>query len=315
MINYVFKRLLKAIPVILIVLIFSFFVMHLMPGNPVRTMLGDKASEQQVIEMEKKLNLDKPLNQQFKIWFSKIIRGDFGESIFWKQSVSSIVAERIEPTFLLALIAILISVFIGIPLGLISAISESKIFNTIFSLVNLVSISIPSFWIALIFIKIFGVDLRIFPVSGYQSIADEGIINAIYCLILPGIILGIMHCGQISRMTRTAMLEILGQEYLNTARAIGVNEKRVVIKHAMINAISPIIMVIGFSFASLLGGAAVIEQIFNIPGIGNLTINAILCRDYTLVQGVLFIIALIFILVNLLVDITCAIINPKVRYE
>lgn len=315
MLNYILKRFLKAVPVIVIVLIFSFFIMHLMPGNPVRTMLGDKASEEQVAIMEQKLNLDKPIVEQFTIWVKGVGKGDFGESIFWKEPVLSIIADRIEPTFLLAVLAIILSVVVGIPAGIISAVSKNKIFNSFFNITNLVSISIPAFWIALIFIRIFGVNLRIFPVSGYEKISKAGFWNAVYCLLLPSIVLGIMYVGQISRMTRTAMLEILDQEYLNTARAMGVKEKAVILGHAMKNAISPIIMVVGFSFASLLGGAAVIEQIFNIPGIGNLTITAIITRDYTLVQGDLLIIAIIFIFVNLLVDIICALINPKMRYE
>lgn len=315
MLKFIFRRIINSIPIIIFVMILSFLIIHIMPGDPVRTMLGDKASEEQVINMRKQLNLDKPILEQFTIWVNEIIRFDFGESISWKEPTLKIIKERIEPTFLLAIIGTLLSTLIGIPLGILSAKQHDKFAEKFLSVLSLLSISLPAFWIAIIMIQLFGVNIRIFPVSGYHSIESVGLIKSLYELSLPGIVLGIMHSGQIGRMTKTSMLEVMQQDYLRTARAKGVKEFYVLNKHGLKNALSSIVVVIGFSFASLLGGAIVIEQIFNIPGIGNLAINSILSRDYPLIQGILLFIAIIFILINMLTDIICALINPKVRYD
>ncbi len=315
MLKFMLRRIVNSIPIIFLVMVISFLIIHIMPGDPVRTMLGDKASEEQIVSMRNKLNLDKPIIEQFKIWLMEIYRFDFGESISWKKPTIQIIKERIEPTFMLAIIGTLISTMIGIPLGILSAKKHGKLTEKCLSVLSLISISIPAFWIAIIMIQILCVNLRIFPVSGYQTAKSSNLISSLYYLSLPGIILGIMHSGQIARMTKTSMLEVMQQDYLRTARAKGVKEFYVLNSHGLKNALSSIVVVIGFSFAGLLGGAVVIEQLFNIPGIGNLAINSILSRDYPLIQGILLFIALIFILINMLTDIICALINPKVRYD
>ena len=315
MIKFILKRIYKSIPVILIAIVVSFFITHLMPGDPVRTMLGDKSTEQQVINMRAELSLDKPVVEQFVIWLSGVIRLDFGESIFWKKPIVGIIVKRIEPTFLLAIIAITISVLLGVPLGLKAVKHQGSWFDRIFLVGTLLSISIPGFWLAIIAIQIFCVKINLFPVAGYSNISDSGLGQAIYHLLLPGLVLGVMHSGQIARMTRTTMLEVMQHDYLRTARAKGVKEKNVLNIHAFVNAVSPIILVVGFSFAGLLGGAAVIEQLFNIPGIGNLLINAVLNRDYPLIQGTLLFVSIIFIVINMGVDIICTALNPKDRLE
>lgn len=315
MIRYIFKRLLHSIPLIIAITIISFFIVHWMPGDPIRTMLGDKAPEEQVVRMREELNLDKPLYEQFQIWLKELVRMDFGESIMWKESVVQIVKSRIEPTFLLALIGIIISVLLGVPLGIVSARVHGKFMEKILSVLSLLSISLPAFWIAIIMIQIFGVKFQVFPVAGYHTIENFGILIALKDLMLPGLVLGIMHSGQIGRMTKASMLEIMKQDYLKTARASGISEHIVLNYYALKPALTSVVVVIGFSFAALLAGAVVIEQIFNIPGIGNLTITAILNRDYPVIQVVLLFIAIIFIIVNIITDIVCAFINPKVRYE
>lgn len=315
MLKFILHRIINSIPIIILVMVMSFLIIHIMPGDPIRTMLGDKASEEQIINMRNELNLDKPLIEQFTIWLKQIFKFDFGNSISWKEPIIKIIKDRIEPTFLLAIIGTIISTLVGIPLGIISAKKHGKISEKFLSVLSLISISIPAFWIAIIMIQIFCVNLHIFPVSGYHTIESSNFISSLYELALPGIVLGIMHSGQIARMTKTSMLEVMQQDYLRTARAKGVKEFGVLNSHALKNALSSIVVVIGFSFASLLGGAVVIEQLFNIPGIGNLAISSILSRDYPLIQGILLFIALIFILVNMITDIVCAVINPKVRYE
>jgi len=313
--KFILKRIYRSIPVIIIIVVFSFFVTHLMPGDPVRTMLGEKATLGQINNMRHALNLDKPVMEQFTIWLSGVIRLDLGDSIFWKEPIFTIILKRIEPTFILAIIAIFISVAIGVPMGLKAAKAHGKLFDKCFSVLTLLSISLPAFWMAIMSIQLFCVKIHIFPVSGYHGIGDRGLLYSIYELSLPGIVLGVMYSGQIARMTRTTMLDVMQQDYLRTARAKGVKEKVVLNVHGFVNVVSPIILVVGFSFANLLGGAAVIEQLFNIPGIGKLAITAVLKRDYPLIQGSLLFIAIIFVVINMLVDIICALINPKDRLE
>lgn len=279
MLKYTLKRLLHSIPLIIAIIIISFFIVHWMPGDPIVTMLGDKAPEEQIIRMRNELNLDKPLFEQFQIWVNEIIHMNFGKSIMWKEPVLEIVKNRIEPTFLLAFIGIIISVLLGIPLGITSAKTHGKFAEKILSILSLLSISLPAFWIAIVMIQIFGVKFQIFPVAGYHAVADSGFLIALKDLMLPGLVLGIMHSGQIGRMTKASMLEIMEYDYLRTARANGISEHKVLNYYAFKNALPSITVVIGFSFAALLAGAVVIEQIFNIPGIGNLTITAILNRD------------------------------------
>lgn len=313
--RYILKRIVKSIPVIMIIIAVSFFITRLMPGDPVRTLLGDKASEQQVMRMQTQLNLDKPVMEQFRLWLSGVSKFDFGESIFIQEPIEDIIAKRLEPTFYLAIIAIIISILLGVPLGMKAAKTQGKLFDKSFSVLTLLSISIPGFWLAIISIQFFCVKLGLFPVAGYSSIKDVGLFQAGYYLALPGIVLGVMYSGLIARMTRTTMLEVMEKDYLRTARGKGVKEKHVLNRHAFVNALPPIVMVTGYSFASLLGGAAVIEQLFNIPGIGNLLISAVLNRDYPLIQGSLLVISMIFIIVNLLVDVACVLLNPKERLE
>lgn len=315
MVKYILNRIIKTLPMLIVIIFFSFFIIHIMPGDPVRTMLGDKATQEQVLEMQKSLNLDKPLLEQFKIWILGAINLDFGTSILWKQDVLQLILKRIKPTFSLAFLSLFISLIFGVPLGIKAAKQHGKFFDKVFSLLTLSSISLPMFWVAIILIDLLCVKVHIFPVSGYHTVEEVGFINAIRDLLLPSLIMGFAYMGQIARMTRATMMDVLGQDYLRTARAKGLSEKKVINIHAFINALSPIVMIIGFSLASLLGGTVVIEQIFNIPGLGNLMIVSILGRDYPLIQGVLLLVAIIFILVNLLVDIVCALIDPKVRCE
>ena len=300
---------------ILLVIIFTFFITHIIPGDPVRTMLGDKATDAQVLAMRSELNLDKPLLEQFKIWITGVIKLDFGKSIFWKEPIKDLLRERLEPTLLLTLIGIVLSVIIGIPLGIISAKHYHKFSDKIFSILTLVSISVPAFILAILFIDVFAVKFRFFPTSGYDSISKSGIINSIYQLLLPGITLGIMYSGQIARMTKNTLLDVMEEDYLRTARSQGIKENKVINFYAFANSISSIIVVIGFTFTSLFGGSAVIEQIFNIPGVGSLLITAILNRDYPTIQATLLFISLMIFSVNMFVDVINIVINPKARFD
>lgn len=315
MIQFILKRLKDYLPIFLLVIIFTFLIIHLIPGDPVRTMLGDKATIEQVETMRQELNLDKSLFVQFKIWITGIFKLDFGESFFWKEPILNLLKERIEPTLLLSIIGITLSILIGIPLGIVSAKHYHRFSDKIFSIVTLISISVPAFILAIIFIELFAVQFRIFPTSGYDQISKGGLINTIYQLLLPGIVLGIMYSGQIARMTKNTLLDVMEEDYLRTARSQGIKENKVVNIYAFINAMPSVIVVIGFTFTSLFGGSAVIEQIFNIPGIGSLLITAILNRDYPTIQATLLFIAMMIFTVNMIVDIVNILINPKARFD
>jgi peptide/nickel transport system permease protein len=312
--RYILKRLMILIPVLLIAAVVAFFITNLMPGDPVRLMLGDYATEQQVAEMTARLGFDKPLYIRFFIWVKNVLKGDFGSSIFLDTSVTKAILSRLEPTMLLAVTGLFFGLLIGIPLGMVSATKKGSLLDKLSIGISLIGISIPSFFIAIVLILFFGVYLRLLPVSGYVPVSQSGF-GVIKYLILPGFSLGLMQSGLIARMTRSAMLDVLCQNYIRTARAKGLGWPRINFIHALRNAMAPVITVIGFSLAALMGGTWIIETVFNIPGVGALAINSILRRDYAVIQGCMLFSVVVYILVNLLVDIIYALINPAIRYD
>ncbi|NLL38760.1 MAG: ABC transporter permease [Clostridiales bacterium] len=312
--RYILKRLMILIPVLLIAAVVAFFITNLMPGDPVRLMLGDYATEQQVAEMTARLGFDKPLYIRFFIWVKNVLKGDFGSSIFLDTSVTKAILSRLEPTMLLAVTGLFFGLLIGIPLGMVSATKKGSLLDKLSIGISLIGISIPSFFIAIVLILFFGVYLRLLPVSGYVPVSQSGF-GVIKYLILPGFSLGLMQSGLIARMTRSAMLDVLSQNYIRTARAKGLGWPRINFIHALRNAMAPVITVIGFSLAALMGGTWIIETVFNIPGVGALAINSILRRDYAVIQGCMLFSVVVYILVNLLVDIIYALINPAIRYD
>lgn len=314
MAKYIFKRLLALLPVVIVSAVVAFFVTNLMPGNPVRLMLGDFATEEQVAEMTEALGYDQPLLVRFVLWLGRIIQGDLGQSIFLHVSVVEAIAQRLEPTLLLAAAGMFFGLLLGIPLGMLSAIRHRSVTDKLCISASLIGISVPSFFIAIVLILVFGVKLRWFPVAGYRSIADVGF-GVVEYLVLPGISLGLMQSGLIARMTRSAMLDVLNQNYIRTARSKGLLPLQINVIHALKNAMTPVMTVIGFSLASLLGGTWIIETVFNIPGVGALAISAILRRDYPVIQGCMLFSVVVYLLVNLLVDIIYALVNPAIRYQ
>lgn len=314
MVRYILRRLGALIPVLIVSAVIAFFVTNLMPGDPVRLMLGDFATEEQVEQMRVSLGYDKPLVVRFFLWAGRVMQGDLGESIFLHMPVTSAIGERLEPTLLLAVVGMFFGVLIGIPLGVLSAIYHKTAVDKACIAVSLLGISVPSFFIAIVFILIFGVHFHWFPVAGYAYVADVGL-GVVRYLVLPGISLGLMQSGLIARMTRSAMLDVLKQNYIRTARSKGLLPLQIYIQHGLRNAMTPVITVIGFSLAALIGGTWIIETVFNIPGIGALAISAILRRDYPLIQGCLLFSVAVYLVVNLLVDIVYALVNPMIRYE
>lgn len=314
MLRYIIRRVLFLVPVLLIVAVVAFIITNVIPGDPVRLMLGDFATEAEIAAMEEKLGFNQPFHIRFATWLGNILRGDLGTSLFLQIPVTEAIAGRLEPTLLLAVIGQTIGILIGIPLGVLAAVKHRTVFDQSAIVIALAGISIPSFWLAIMFMMVFAVNLGWFPTSGYRPFAEVGF-GVIRYLVLPGLSLGVMQSALLARMTRSAMLDVLKQDYIRTARAKGLSENIVILRHALKNAMIPVVTVLGFSMAVLLGGTWIVETVYNIPGTGALAITAILRRDYPIIQGSMIFIALVYVLVNLLVDISYAFINPRVKYR
>ena len=314
MLNYIIRRVLLIIPVLCIMALITFFITYVLPGDPVRLMLGDFATEDQIRELEVKLGYDQPLYVQFGFWLRNILRGDLGQSLFLRMPVTKAISQRVEPTLLLAVFGILFGTLTGIPLGVIAAIKHRSWVDQLAISTSLIGITIPNFFLALLLVLVFGVWLRVLPVAGYRPITQVGF-GVIRYLILPGVSIGFMQTGSIARMTRSAMLDVLRQDYIRTARAKGLAEKVVIARHALKNSLIPVVTVIGFSLAMLLGGTWIAETVFAIPGTGALAITSIMRRDFPVIQGSMIFVALIYMLVNLVVDISYAFLNPRIKYQ
>lgn len=313
MLEYLLRRILALAPVMLVVATLVFVLMHLTPGDPVSAMLGMDASPTDIERMRAKLGLDQPLALQYVQWFGKMLRGDMGESIFLQIPVLEAVAERLEPTLLLTLLAIAISVGVGIPAGVVSATRFGTLADQGFMLVALLGVSMPEFWLGLNLIFLVAVKLGWLPVAGYVPLGGDLLATLRY-LIMPAFSLGFIQSALIARMTRAVMLDVLSQDYIRTGHAKGLSAARVVYKHALKNAFIPTLTVIGITFAILMGGAIVIETVFNIPGVGRLLIQSVQRRDYPVIQGIVLLIAGAYVLINLLVDVAYAYLDPRVKY-
>ncbi len=314
MINYIIRRLFLLIPVLIVIALVSFFITVVMPGDPVRLILGEFATDADIARLESELHIDKPIPQRFVIWISGFVRGDLGNSLFLRIPVTEAILGRIEPTFLLALFGMMVGIIIGIPLGIVAAVKHKSWIDQLAIATSLAGISIPNFFLALMLILFFGLYLGWFPVAGYQPISKVGH-EVIKYLVLPGFSIGLMQSGIIARMTRSAMLDVLRQDYIRTARAKGLSERVIIARHALKNSLIPVVTVIGFSLAMLLGGTWIAETVFNIPGTGALAITAIMRRDFPIIQGSIIFVALIYMIVNLVVDISYAYLNPRIKYQ
>lgn len=312
--SYIIRRLLALIPVLLVVAVVCFVIIHLTPGDPASVILGSQATEGDLERLREQLGLNLPIYEQFFNWFLGVLQGDLGNSIFMDMTVSQAILEYLGPTVSLSLLAQTIAILISIPLGIIAATRRGSIFDQTIMMFSLIGISVPSFIIGLYFILTFAVQLGWLPAAGYQPLSS-GIIEHLKTIIMPALSLGIMQGALITRMTRASMLEVFNQNYIRTAEAKGLKNIVVTYKHALRNAFIPILTVIGFSFATLIGGAVVTEMVFNIPGIGKLIVNSVLRRDYEVIQGTVLLIATSYVLINLIVDILYAYIDPRVRYN
>ncbi|HEV8586887.1 MAG TPA: ABC transporter permease [Methylomirabilota bacterium] len=312
--TYIVRRLLALIPVALVVATVAFTLIHLAPGDPASIIAGPDASPDDVARLQRQLGLDAPFHVQLFRWYGRLAQGDLGQSIFLRRPVLEAIVDRAEPTILLTTYALLIAVVLGVPAGVIAARHHDGTADQALMAGALVGISVPNFLLGLLLILVFSVRLGWFPVAGYSPL-EYGWFGTLRSLTLPAFALGVVQSALIARIARSAMLDVLREQFIVAGRAKGLGERAVVYKHALKNAMIPTITVIGISLAILISGSVIVEQVFNIPGLGRLIISAVLRRDYPVIQGVVLCIAGIYMLVNLAVDLSYVIFDPRVRYQ
>jgi len=313
MTGYILRRLLSMIPVMAVVAITVFLMLHLAPGDPAAMMAGDNATSDTVDAIRRKLGLDEPLWKQFVIWVWHLLQGDLGQSLFWTQSVTSLIAQRAEPTISLALTTITFAVVLAVAMGVAAAANAGSYIDRFVMGFAVLGFSLPVFVVGYLLIFLFAIELKWLPVQGYTPIA-EGFVPWARNLVLPSIALGMAYIALIARITRASMLDVLAEDYIRTARAKGVAPRKELLKHALKNAAVPIATVIGIGVALLIGGVVITETVFNIPGIGRLVVDAIQRRDYPIIQGVIILFSAIYVLVNLAVDLSYTLFDPRIRY-
>jgi len=311
--TYLLHRALAIIPVMLVVATVSFVLIRLAPGDPASVLAGPDATTEDLAQLRTALGMDQPLPVQLVKWYARLAQGDLGQSIFLRRPVVQAVVERLEPTLLLTLWGTLLAILIGVPAGIVSARYHNTAVDQSFMALALLGLSIPNFLLGLLMILVFGVWLGWLPVSGYVPL-DEGVWLNVRSLLMPAVSLGLVQSALVARISRSSMLDVLREQYILSGRAKGLSERAVIYKHALKNAIIPTLTVIGITVALLIGGAVVIETVFNIPGVGRLIISAVLRRDYPVVQGVVLLIAVTYTVINLLVDLAYLVIDPRIRY-
>ncbi len=312
--RYIVKRIGQAIPVFLFVTIAIFGLMHAAPGNPAQIMLGPRATDAAVNALERKWGLNQPLYIQYLTWLSNVLVGDFGTSLSGGEEVSTLLAQRLPITLTLSFAAMVVSLSISIPAGVISAMKKNTSTDYVAMIFALVGVSMPNFWLGLMLIVVFGLWFGWLPTFGYTSLWVDPV-SGIKHLILPAIALGTALAAVVTRMLRSSMLEVMGEDYIQTAKAKGIPRRKIIRKHALRNALIPTVTVIGLQVGYLMNGAILVETVFAIPGMGRLLTNAVFQRNFPVVQGAVVIIAIIFIAVNLIVDLIYAYLDPQITYE
>jgi len=312
--TYVIKRLLQAVPVLLLIAIIVFFLLRLIPGDPAAIYVGANAEPGVVESIRREMGLDQPIYIQFFIWLSRVLRGDFGTSIVYQTEVVSIILQRLPVTLILGFLSMVLALLLAVPAGILASANQNSYKDYLFTLLAVLGISIPGFWLALMLVIIFSVKLGWFPATGFVS-PFEDFLRGMQYLVLPCVSQALLACAIIARMTRSTMLEVLRQEFITTARGKGLPRIWVVGKHALKNAFAPTLTVIGFQLGNILGGAVITETIFSLPGIGQLIYNAIGQRDYPIIQGCILLVSFGFVLINLIVDLLYSYFDPRIVYE
>jgi peptide/nickel transport system permease protein len=313
MLGYLIRRVLASIPVMGVVALFVFLLLRITPGDPAAILAGDNATTAQLERIRTSLGLNEPLYLQFFTWIGKLLHGDLGVSLISNVPVLKLIGQRLEPSISIALSTIILSIVIAVPLGVIAAWKHDTWIDRFVMGLSVLGFSVPVFVIGYMLIQVFALDLRWLPVQGFHSIAS-GFGPFLQRIILPTVSLSFIYIALIARMTRAAMLDVLGEDYVRTARAKGIGEWGVLLRHALRNAAVPVITVIGSGFALLISGVVVTESVFNLPGIGRLTVDSVLSRDYPVIQGMILLTSLVYVLVNLLIDLAYTLLDPRIRY-
>jgi len=311
---YILRRLLAMVPVLILVSLIVFSLIHLTPGDPAVSMLGEEATPQAVTALRTKLGLDQPIPVQYVKWLGSVLRGDLGRSIRSNQPVGEAIRERLPVTVELAILAMLVSLAIAIPAGIIAAMRRNSLLDASTTVVALLGVSLPNFFLAILLVLVFGLKLGWLPPFGYKPLAQDPGGN-LKLMVLPAITLGTALAAIVTRMMRSSLLEVLDQDYIRTARAKGLRESQMVRFHALKNALMPVVTIVGLQIGGLLGGAIITETIFALPGIGRLLVDSIFQRDFPLVQGVVLFVSLAFLFSNFAVDLVYAYLDPRIRYS
>ncbi|MEA4880812.1 MAG: ABC transporter permease [Synergistaceae bacterium] len=315
MIAYIFRRLLSMIPSLLLASVIVFSFIHLIPGDPAQIMLGDQATPEQVEGLREAMGLNRPLYVQYGRWISGVVRGDFGTSVFFHEPVLSVIADRAEVSILIAIISMILIILVGIPIGILSAVRYNSWLDQFFSGISMFFASVPTFWLGLNLMLLFSVTFRWLPTSGFPSILKSGDWTNLRYLVLPCITLAAPNSALIIRLTRSSMLDVAKADYVKTARAKGLTEGKVNIRHIFRNSLISVVSALGFTFVALVSGTVVTETVFSLPGIGRLVVESVLRRDYPTIQGIILIIAFLYMAINLLVDLSYALLDPRIRYS
>lgn len=312
--SYLLRRLLATIPVMGVVVLVVFLILRLTPGDPAAVIAGDYASAEDIARIRERLGLDRPLLEQFLGWFAQILRGDLGISIFTNLPVTTLIAQRLEPTLLLTLTTILFSVVVAVPLGTLAAWRAGRLLDRCVMLFSVAGFSIPVFVLGYFLIYVLAMQLQLLPVQGYKSPFTDGLWPFLRHIILPTLTLSVIFIALIARMTRATVMDVLHEDYVRTARAKGQRELIVMTRHVLRNAAVPIVTVVGLGVALLLGGVVVTESVFNIPGLGRLVLDAVLKRDYPIIQGLIILFSFVYVIINLAIDLIYTVFDPRIRY-
>ncbi|MEO9873480.1 MAG: ABC transporter permease [Anderseniella sp.] len=314
MVFYILKRILATIPVMGVVALFVFLMLRLSPGDPAAVIAGDYATTEDIIRIRESLGLNDPIVVQFTKWIGQLAQGDLGISIFTNLPVTTLIAQRLEPTIMLTLTTIIFTIVVAVPLGTLAAWKQGSLIDRAVMLFSVAGFSVPVFVLGYILIYIVSIQLRWLPVQGYKSMFTDGVIPFFRHIILPTITLSVIFIALIARMTRASVMEVLQEDYVRTARAKGQSEFKVLMKHAVRNAAVPIVTVIGLGIALLIGGVVVTESVYNIPGLGRLVLDAVLKRDYPIIQGLILLFSFVYIVINLLIDLSYTLFDPRIKY-
>jgi len=313
MFAYIARRLLAAIPVIIMVAVVVFAMLRLTPGDPAAILAGDDATTEQLEQIRQSMGLDKPILTQFAVWVGQLVQGDLGQSLLSRKPVLDLIGERVGPTVALAVSVLIVTILVAIPMGIIAARHRGKLLDRVVMTLSVFGFSVPVFVVGYLIIYLLALKLGWFPVQGYRPLA-AGFWPFAQRLVLPTLALSGIYIALVARITRSSIIEVMNEDYIRTARAKGARETTILLRHALKNAAVPIVTIIGIGVAALITGVVVTESVFNLPGLGRLVVEAVLARDYPIIQGLILLFSLAYIVINLIVDVLYTVFDPRIRY-